>query len=124
MLIGNGHAMILPNNVNSLQEHQFGLTLKKSSARAAGTNLTMTVAVSKCNGTPTNTSVVYANDADKAKFTAVVSYKLEIGNAPVTLDVNSVTADATAGYYTDVQITNGSSQSYEIELKRRARIPL
>ena len=119
MLIGNGHAMILPNNVNSLQEHQFGLTLKKSSARAAGTNLTMTVAVSKCNGTPTNTSVVYANDADKAKFTAVVSYKLEIGNAPVTLDVNSVTADATAGYYTDVQITNGSSQSYEIELKKK-----
>ena len=125
-LIGNGHAMLLDGNyafdnsnkLTGIAEHGFGITINKKNARAADSSLTLTVKVANCRYAENGDVVVAYTDATKDEYTATVTFKLEIGNAPVSLDTTTVSVDA-KGYYADVLLQNGSSNSYQIDLAKQ-----
>lgn len=114
-LVGNdGRVMYLADQTTQLQEHLFGLSLRKKLTRASASSLTISVKVANCrSGDGSLTSVAYTA-GDKDKNTATVTFKLEIGNSPVTL-VQAASAregviyDEKTGYYTTLEMTMGDS---------------
>ena len=86
---------------NGLQEHLFGLKLKKSSTRSQSASLTITVKIVLCSDTGSGPQAI---SSDSGKNSAVLTYKLEIGNSPITLvNTNSaVKYDDASGYYMEL----------------------
>lgn len=114
------------DKVYGLQEHLFGLKIKKKDTRAQSGSLTITIKVVQCTYSGSGT---VANYGTKNENTAEVTFKLEIGNSPITLIAgdtpdNSVNYDATSGYYyTNLLDLNIESGTQYIELSRDKTIP-
>ena len=113
------------NRVYGLQEHLFGLKIKKNNTRAQASSLTITIKVVQCTYTDGKTKANYGTNNQN---TAEVTFKLEIGNSPLTLVEggsadNSVRYDATAGYYTNMLDLNIDSGTQYIALSRGNTVP-
>lgn len=124
-LLGNGRIMYLADQASEIQENLFGIGIKKKDTRASAASLTMTIAVAQCSyvdGSGTVTAYT-RDDADSvAKNTAKVTFKLEIGNSPITLEqsgseMQGVRFDDKLGYYTTLKL-NTSSPAATVALSR------
>lgn len=119
----DGKALYLAAQRTSLQEHQFGISLSKKTTRASSSGLTISVNVALCQKSGTSTKINYGSGTteeerqeDKAKKTATVVFNLDIGNSKISLTpdasntaANAIQGDATAGYYTSVELYNGGT---------------
>ncbi|MDE7406653.1 MAG: hypothetical protein K2M89_07275 [Clostridiales bacterium] len=129
-IVGNGRLLYLADQVNinsGLQEHLFGLKLKKNSTRAQAASLTITVKVALCSFVGNVTKYNGGESAlSRAQNTAEVTFKLEIGNSPISLLASNggVTYQSTngnqpgAGYYTDLLDLTTDSPTQYIALSR------
>ena len=108
-LVGeNGSLLYLADQATKIQENMFGIGIAKKNTRASSANLTITIAVAQCAygsvGASTGTHTTY-NDKSQ---TANVTFKLEIGNSPVSL-VSGVSSDSKSGYFTSLQLKTGEA---------------
>ncbi|MDE5563346.1 MAG: hypothetical protein K2J01_07390, partial [Clostridiales bacterium] len=109
-----------------LQEHLFGLKIRKNNTRSQAASLTITIKVAQCTFTGTKTKANYGDN--KAKSTAEVTFKLEIGNSPinlkasnggVTYEIKKSSANQPgAGYYTELLDLTTDSPTQYIALSR------
>ncbi|MDE5592779.1 MAG: hypothetical protein K2I75_02480, partial [Clostridiales bacterium] len=112
-----------------LQEHMFGLKIKKNKTRAQAASLTITIKVVQCSFNST-TNMTEANyGTNKAESTAEVTFKLEIGNSPINLKASTDDSGVTyeikksnnqpgAGYYTELLDLTTDSPTQYIALSR------
>ncbi|MDE6029438.1 MAG: hypothetical protein K2F90_03865 [Clostridiales bacterium] len=115
-----------------LQEHMFGLKIKKNNTRAQAASLTITVKVAQCtfDSTANGTRVNYGQtEQSKAQNTAEVTFKLEIGNSPINLkasnngatqEIKKLNGQPGAGYYVDLSGLTTDSPTQYITLARDA----
>ncbi len=110
-----GDLVYLAKQEYELPENLFGIGLLKKYTRASAASLTISIKVALCQESDqagTNTKIAYTSD-NRDVNTAVVTFKLEIGNDPVTL-ANSPNAetgvvyDENSGYYTELHLQVGS----------------
>ncbi len=109
--VGNGRMMYLEEQETKLQEHNFGLIIKKNKVRTGSSNITLTVKLAKSNGGRTAVGEKEQNTAARS-----VSVNIKVYNTPFDLVTseaeNSLKYDATSGvYYYDVSLPSATSKS-------------
>ncbi len=127
-LVGNGHIMYLAEQQSKIQENQFGIGISKKDTRSSVSDVTVTIAVANCElqegakaGTVTNYSDADAEGGaeDKDKYSARLTFNLNIGNSEVDIDTTGteVSGDETTGYYTSLMLTSGGN-AHSVRLDR------
>ncbi|MDE6200522.1 MAG: hypothetical protein K2M47_01390 [Clostridiales bacterium] len=112
-----------------LQEHMFGLKLKKNKTRAQAASLTITIKVVQCSFDSATNKTKANYGVNKAQSTAEVTFKLEIGNSPISLKASNDDSGVTyeikksnnqpgAGYYTQLLDLTTDSPTQYIALSR------
>ncbi|MCH5155961.1 MAG: hypothetical protein J1F69_05070, partial [Clostridiales bacterium] len=111
---------------NGLQEHLFGLKIRKKNTRSQASALTITIKVAKCSYTGGKTIANYGEGSAtaKAQNTAEITLKLEIGNSPINLKAanNGVVQNSEVGYYTELLNLTTDSPTQYLTLSRNAAV--
>ena len=108
-LVGaEGNLLYLADQATKIQENMFGIGIAKKYTRASSANLTITIAVAQCAyGTISAGTGTHTTYSDKSQ-TASVTFKLEIGNSPLTL-ASGVSSDDKSGYVTTLELKTGEA---------------